>query len=111
MGIDSEDEEAGSILMSLAHKTIKNPQPTINKKNHSMSITNLINRDVTPYHSTEHIIQSQAFKKPKIASPKIRRNSIHVHLSYKIHAHKIRMQPTYSTLLYPSIPFHYKDPI
>jgi hypothetical protein len=36
MGIDSEDEEAGSILMSLAHqhshKTIKNPQPTINKK-------------------------------------------------------------------------------
>lgn len=33
MGIDSEDEEAGSILMSLAYqKTIENPQSTINKK-------------------------------------------------------------------------------
>lgn len=55
--------------------------------------------------------QSNAFKQPDImkeayklstssSSPtqelKIRRSSIHVHISYKIHAHKIRAQHTVS---------------
>ncbi|PHZ11625.1 uncharacterized protein RHIMIDRAFT_255660 [Rhizopus microsporus ATCC 52813] len=78
--------------------------------------------------------QSNAFKQPDIIKEayklsssssssarelKIRRSSIHVHISYKIHAHKIRAQHTHSTYYpnihhhtasyHPAIPYHYKD--
>ncbi|CEI87720.1 hypothetical protein RMCBS344292_02129 [Rhizopus microsporus] len=78
--------------------------------------------------------QSNAFKQPDIMKEayklstssssstqalKIRRSSIHVHISYKIHAHKIRAQHTHSTYYpnihhhtasyHPIIPYHYKD--
>ncbi|RCI05248.1 hypothetical protein CU098_008264 [Rhizopus stolonifer] len=146
--MDAEDQEAGSILMNLAkhasraHPATPSEKP---KRSHSMSIRNLIDTEpnVTPYSSlsTGHSLcdspqrryqvpfQPKAFKAPSITRTpppikptpiKVRRNSIHIHLSYKIHAHKMRTQqhmyakwdptiqstPTYNQ----PIPYHYKDP-
>ncbi|KAI9273706.1 hypothetical protein BY458DRAFT_489362 [Sporodiniella umbellata] len=100
--MDAEDQEAGSILMNLA-KQANRAQCSVPSE-----------KAVTPYSSlsTGHSLcdssprrylephQPKAFKTPglnrpfptKSISTKVRRNSIHIHLSYKIHAHKMRTQ-------------------
>ncbi|CAO3701444.1 unnamed protein product [Rhizopus stolonifer] len=90
-------EEASSILMSLANS---------NPKRDSMSIRNLIDANLP----TE--MPSKSLQVPQLKQ-KVKRSLIHVHLSYKIHSHKIRMQQKYSinNSSYQSVPYHYKDTI
>ncbi|RCH95047.1 hypothetical protein CU097_007121 [Rhizopus azygosporus] len=131
MDIDAEDEEAGTILVALAkqanrmNSNIKLPSIMLTEKptrSHSMSIKNLIDTestDVTPCssYSTGHDFYQSSQR--QTLELKIRRSSIHVHISYKIHAHKIRAQHTHSTYYpnihhhtasyHPIIPYHYKD--
>ncbi|KAI9346349.1 hypothetical protein BD770DRAFT_446737 [Pilaira anomala] len=144
MEIDAEDEEAGTILMSLAqHASRLRNHPSFNPtaydekpaRSNSMSIRNLLDPEtdasiipphVSPYHSLSSeskptfnnkkgfqiciAPRTKSFRHPStVRMPihtnkpiKYKRNTTHIHISYRIYAHRTSLTRPYETSPYPS---------
>ncbi|GAA5795166.1 hypothetical protein HPULCUR_000520 [Helicostylum pulchrum] len=149
MEIDAEDEEAGTILMSLAQHAnrIRNHPSSSNTaaydekpaRSNSMSIRNLLDPEtdasiipphVSPYHSLSseskptfnnnkkgfqiciapRTNNNKSFRHPSTVripininrSIKHKRNTTHIHISYRIYAHRTSLTRSYETSPYPS---------
>ncbi|KAG2228817.1 hypothetical protein INT48_006021 [Thamnidium elegans] len=137
MEIDAEDEEAGTILMSLAqHANRIRNHPSSNTAYDEKPARNpetdasIIPPHVSPYHSLSseskptfnnnkkgfqiciapRTNNNKSFRHPSTVripihtnkSIKHKRNTTHIHISYRIYAHRTSLTRSYETSPYPS---------